>query len=627
MNSKNKIIFLLFLIINIILIQTDISAEILVKSVIDKNVLYIGDQANITIEVNSSTNDRPSSPSVDGLNIVFSGGPSHSSMQNISIINGKMQSVSKTTTTYSFSVTAYKPGTYNIPPFSVKVDGKQYQSNRLNLAVSKPPVSDEMIVEQILKKESVYINTPVDYIVKWYVTKNVGEYNISVPGFLNKNIILRDLSNQNQEKKQNITVNGNQNFSGWITTEKKNDINYTVINFGATIYPKEQGIINFPPVNIKAKVVTGTRTEKYRDFFGYVRQQEVPVVKELYASSNQLKLNVSNLPSLGKFGKQTNLVGKYSISTKTDLTKLNVGDPMILTINVKGTGLMDPVELPDIESNKEINDNFDIGKDATPGEMKSDGTKEFSVTIRPKSDKVKEFPSIELIYFNPNTGKYEKSFSKPIQLTVKPTVQVTGKDLVTNQKAPAGFNIPLFSKEKEQTNLIETATGIMANYSDNSLILKTGLKNNNYLILLFSIIPVSIYLLIYIIMRYLNKLKTDSGFARNKFAESKFKTNISKLEQNINSADNKEFFEQAAKTAADYIGDKFNLPQGEFTLNDLNLLKISGKLTESAYSLCSEILIKCDEARFSVTGNSESEKTCLINNLKKIPVEVRGKQI
>ncbi|HPN29388.1 MAG TPA: BatD family protein [bacterium] len=601
------------------------AADIQARVSINKNVLYIGDQAGITLEINASTDDRPAPPQVDGLNIIFTGGPSHSSMQNISIINGKMETVSKTTTTYSYSVSAHKPGNYDIPAFNVKAGGKQYQTNKLALAVSKPPTSDEMTVEQSFKSNKAFINSPVEYIVKWYLTKNVGEYNISVPGLLNKNIILRELSNRDKDKKQNITANGNQNFSGWITTEKKNDINYTVINFGAVVYPKEPGIINFPPVNIKAKVVTGSRIEKYRDFFGYVRQREIPEIKELYATSNMLNLTASNLPALGKFGKQNNLVGKYNISTKTDIQKLNVGDPMILTVIIKGTGLMDSVEFPDMESNKEIAENFDIGKDATSGEIKTDGSKEFSVTIRPKSDKVKEFPSVELIYFNPNTGKYEKSFSKPIALTVKPTVQVTGKDLVTNQKPAQGFNLPLFNNEKEKNNLIESSSGITANYSDDRFALNNGLKNKGYMNLFFALIPAACYFIIYFIMSYVNKLKTDTGFARKKFADSRFKSNLSKLEKLMKSGENKDFYELAAKTTAEYIGDNFNLPKGEFTLNDIVTLKNSGELTGQVYELCADILEKCDEARFSTAGRTESEKKIILEKLKKISFDIKGK--
>ena len=81
---KRIICALLFLLI------TSTAHAINVNVSIDKNVLYIGDRANINMTINAGVNNMPVIPQVDGLHISHTGGPSQSSMQNITIINGKI---------------------------------------------------------------------------------------------------------------------------------------------------------------------------------------------------------------------------------------------------------------------------------------------------------------------------------------------------------------------------------------------------------------------------------------------------------------------------------------------------------------------------------------------------------
>jgi len=140
---------------------------------------------------------------------------------------------------------------------------------------------------------------------------------------------------------------------------------------------------------------------------------------------------------------------------------------------------------------------------------------------------------------------------------------------------------------------------------------------NNY-ILLSALLPPIIYLGFYIFAAFRNRLKNDTAFSRRRTAESRFKAGLQKIEKAINTEPDNVFFNLLSETAAAYLGDMLNLPQGELTIADINKLRAENKLGADATSMITDILNKCDEVRFAGGARSAGEKLEMLEKLKKL---------
>ena len=76
------------------------------------------------------------------------------------------------------------------------------------------------------------------------------------------------------------------------------------------------------------------------------------------ARSRPLKLTVLSVPEQGKPAGFYGLVGRYTISAAAAPTKVNVGDPITLTIKIGGSKYLKPVQWPELEGLEELTGNF-----------------------------------------------------------------------------------------------------------------------------------------------------------------------------------------------------------------------------------------------------------------------------
>jgi hypothetical protein len=140
---------------------------------------------------------------------------------------------------------------------------------------------------------------------------------------------------------------------------------------------------------------------------------------------------------------------------------MNVGDPIVLTIELKGPPSLKNATIPPLSSISELTDRFKLRSDPMNVQLEQD-RKLFSQTIRVKSESVRSVPSIEVSYFNTRSGSYDVAKSRPIPITVRPTRMLTASDL-------EGEDLPGISR----TTVRDWEEGIRFNYTDATL-LTTG---------------------------------------------------------------------------------------------------------------------------------------------------------
>ncbi len=320
----------------------------------------------------------------------------------------------------NFAITAGPPGTMALPGVTVVVDGKAYTTNPVEVTVSKAGTTDRMAVEVSVAPTKGYAGQPLVMTVRCIFTAEVGNIGLTVPVFKTDDFYFEDTSQAPVGRgTQQIAIDG---VPVTITEEQQRirGLPGTVLSFEKVLIPKGSGKITLDPAVVSANLAVGqVRTnnifEPYRTKYERFSTKSQPV-----------ELDIQAMPEAGKPADFYGLVGRYTINATATPTKVNVGDPITLTIRIGGSPYLKPVQWPELE--KVVGDKFKIPSEKASPTIEN-GEKVFTQTVRATSDAVTEIPALPLAYFDVDTGSYAVARSKPIPLQVAPTKVLTNADV------------------------------------------------------------------------------------------------------------------------------------------------------------------------------------------------------
>jgi hypothetical protein len=272
--------------------------------------------------------------------------------------------------------------------------------------------------------------------------------------------------------------------------------------------------------------------------------------------------------------------------TSAEPTKVNVGDPITLTISIGGNRFLKPVQWPDLESIGQLAANFKIPLQKSSPVLKG-GYKVFTQTIRANNDKLTEIPPIPLSFFDPDKGDYVTITSAPIPLDVSPTKILTGADLE---------GMDFFSVNRE-VEIVKK--GISANYQGRDV-----LRNMSFspAVAAFSSgytfiwgVPLVLLIASLIVKPYVNV--SDERLVRKtkRFALS----NAIKALNKIPSHRDEPKHELLAVAITGYIADRFEKVAGSLTPDECRRIIIDNTADASIAGEFKAIIDQCYAARFA----------------------------
>ncbi len=174
----------------------------------------------------------------------------------------------------------------------------------------------------------------------------------------------------------------------------------------------------------------------------------VILVGFLFVAPSALAQDDDAAPVAGRPEDFSGLAGVYRITTRAEPTDLHVEDALTLIIRITGAGPQahqprrENLRLfpPRMKEEFFIEPLPDKDRRLEPKPLEREKSWEFAYRLRPKHDGVTEVPNLKLIYYHPGRRKFQSSYSKAIELHVKPRPAVPPpKDAVAAISAPAGF--------------------------------------------------------------------------------------------------------------------------------------------------------------------------------------------
>lgn len=561
---------------------------------------------------------------VDGITIRYVGPATR-----ITVVNGR---VSKSVT-HSYLVMPLREGTFEIGPFSVKYNGTVYNAPAVKLnvggggAVSRVPVGmssaavqqqqsgpsgssgpvfggassgagksapykgDKVFLVMSVPKNQIYVNETVPLVLKLYVD-DVGLRDIEYPLLESKGFSTAEWSEPQKTE---------ESYRGQM---------YGVLVFKRDISGIKEGEYTLGPAKLGCKMVVRKDPQRQSSFFKrsafdnddffsdiFRRYETYPIDLE----SNPVAMTVLAFPEEGKPADYQGAVGDYRMEVKVDPVKVKVGDPVTVRMTISGEGNMDTITAPKME----IGEDF---KSYEPQVTKKGTTKIYEQILIPKTTKVKEIPGVSFSFFNPRKGKYETITKPPVKIEVQEQPESEKAVKIVSME---GKEEMLYPPEKLGEDIIHIKEDIGRLREKGELVYTKpyfwGLQGS----------ALALFLFFYVFHKRKEKLRTDRKYARFLKAPGSAKQGIKEAGAYLRKNDLVRFYDTVFRTMQKYLGNKFDMPEGGITAQDIdNKLRTMG-CEEGVIGMVDEIFSGCDTARYAPSTQTKEDAEAVLEKVRK----------
>ncbi len=403
---------------------------------VDRGPYYVGTPITLNVVALGFSPDsepvsevaRPASGTLSLLGMT----PNRSS--SVVIINGRVERSSSVRYSFRYQYVASQPGRFQIGPFRVAQSGTERVTAPITLDVRDVPRSSRLEVELELGAKVAYVGSrlraSLEYRIDAELERNLVRSNLLMP-LLDLRDAFRIEPDESIPEKQTVelaTANGPLVLRATLGSEERDGRPWTVVEIPFFMVPLDPGTYALAPTSLT--VDAGVSFQ--RDMFGGRRATQI---EKLRAEDVARTLVVKELPGEGRPPSFAGAVGAgYSFEVQADRSVVQVGDPIELTLTLRGDGLLASASLPELSAEGLLPErDFNVPVGSLTGEFDGEA-KVFKAVVRAKRPEVSEIPSLEFSYFDPQSERFETARSRPIALSVRPAEVVGAADVV----APAG---------------------------------------------------------------------------------------------------------------------------------------------------------------------------------------------
>ena len=384
---------------------------------VSSEAIYTDMPFTLTLKVEGFDEEPVPAPpelAIAGCDVAFLGvNPSVSS--HIQIVNGRRSEWKQVTFNYQWRVVAPAAGRYAVPPLRVEQAGVETVTRAVAFDVGELPGTNDMLVRMGLPERAVWAGETFDAAVEWLVAQDVESHEFVVPLFNVEGVhVAPPAAGASTAQTVRFAAGGGEVALPLSRSEaREGGKTYTRYVFPAKVTLQRPGVVDLGPVRVVARLQTGTT----RDSWGFRRAN----YRIFRAEGDARRLTVRALPQSGRPDNFVNAIGRgFTINVDASRSVVSVGDPIELTVRVRGDGALTGLSLPPLAGPQALPTSwFGVSEADAVGEVdEATNSKRFKATVRVKSIEAREIPSIAFAYFDPEAGEYRSAQSQPIALSV-----------------------------------------------------------------------------------------------------------------------------------------------------------------------------------------------------------------
>ncbi len=350
------------------------------------------------------------------------------------VINGRMTSYRKVVYLFDYHVVAEKTGNFELPPFTVRQNQKAVSTQVLALRVQKIQTDENMRVSLVLPSQPIYPGQRVPVRVEWWYAgslNDVRDLTFRSTAFDQFTFVTEPLDPKDMFLPV-ATEKGTLRLKAKMDRRKLDGREFTVVTATPLLVVNQPGEYDIEPLTASMNKVTRWR----RGVFG--RREPASMVR-LRAVDKPRKLVIRPLPLDQAPASFAGAIGRgFTLKVEADRTVVRVGDPISLTILLRGEGNLGSAALPPLSADGGLDPKrFRLPRGEVPGTLTGD-SKSFTVTVRVLDESVVEIPPLAYSWFDPQLGQFQTARSDPIALRVQPTQMVRAQDVVSGAPKPQG---------------------------------------------------------------------------------------------------------------------------------------------------------------------------------------------
>ena len=542
------------------------------SAAVNKNPVGLNDHFSLTLTIRNGKGNIMA-PDLSEFTLLYGPGSSTS----IQYVNGKKTS----SYSYTYTLSPKKTGNFVMGPFEAEINGRKYNSNKINLKVvneesatvgtqsggsgqsqgsSKSSASDgDLIIKIVLDKSSVYVGESVLATFILYSRFQALELQeFESPAF--NGFWSEELKNTRASWDDKIKLIDGKQY-------RKATLRRVVL------IPQHSGNIKIEKIKLSALVNAsffnrGTLVDAY---------------------SNTPVLKVKPLPS-GKPADFSGAVGTFVLKAKASSNKINTNDALNYVVEINGRGnlkLVNEFKVPfpgDFEKyDPKTSENIAVDR----GGMS--GSKKWDYLLIPRHAGSYTIPVISFSYFDLKTKKYKTIQSSPINIEVEKGEGSTSSGVIYNNVNKQDFQI----LDEDIRYINNTAPELIPNG-------KYLFGSVKYFILFFS--PALLFLIFVFIQRRFEASSKDVVGRKMKKAQRKANTSLKQSEKLL-SEGGKEFYDKIFAALYGYIRDRMNMGISELNKQQIKDRFEAKKIKPETISELINVLETCEMARFAPIGD------------------------
>ena len=132
------------------------------------------------------------------------------------------------------------------------------------------------------------------------------------------------------------------------------------------------------------------------------------------------------------------------------------------------------------------------------------------------------------------------------------------------------------------------------------------------------ILPLIIFIFLFVIHKRTEKLRTDLRYARNLRAYKKARQGIKKAKYLLNHEKTGEFYDSILKTLKEYLGDKLHIAHGGITSDIVDGVLRHKTINKEILKTLDDIFKECDIAKYALSEHRNDKAGELFQKIERV---------